>query len=61
MIALLEYTQEYIFDELIVSKLRHLKKAKVNILETRLQKFIYFTDKLSRPDLNFCKERLRLN
>ena len=56
MTALLEYNQEYIFDELIVSKLRHLKKAKVNTLETGLQKFVCFTDKLSRLDLNFCKE-----
>ena len=56
MTALLEYNQEYIFNKLIVSKLRHLKKAKVNTLETYLQKFVCFTDKVSRLDLNFCKE-----
>ena len=61
MTALLEYTQECIFDELIVSKLRYLKKAKANTLETCLQRFICFTDKLSILDLHFCKEWLRLN
>ena len=56
MIALLEYNQGCIFDELIVNELRHLKKTKVNTIETRLQKSVSFTDKLIRLDLNFCKE-----